>query len=67
MTQPININKLISEIIEDECKNHSQEIKAILNDILYREMCSTSSSLKSERIVGDYDKIFKKRLDKESE
>lgn len=64
MTQPLNINKLISEIIEDECKNHSPEMKEIITDILYREMYSTSSSLKTARIVGDYEKIFKKRLGK---
>lgn len=60
MTQTLNINKLISEIIDDECKNYSPEIKEIITEILHREMYSTSSSLKSVRVIGDYDKIFKK-------
>lgn len=60
MTQEFNINKLISEIIDDECKNYSPEIKEIITEILHREMYSTSSSLKSVRVIGDYDKIFKK-------
>ena len=60
MTQELNINKLISEIIDDECKNYSPEIKEIITEILHREMYSTSSSLKSVRVIGDYDKIFKK-------
>ena len=64
MTQALNINKLISEIIEDECKNNSKEIKEIINEILIREMYSTCSSLKTDRIVGDYERIFKKNLEK---
>ncbi|MDD3069213.1 MAG: hypothetical protein PHR89_03345 [Bacilli bacterium] len=53
------INTLIVEIIDDECKS-KPEVKLLINKALMREMSSGASKDNASKINQEYDAIFSK-------
>jgi len=50
------INALIIEIINEECKS-KPEVKMLINNALMREMCSGASKDNASKINQEYDSI----------
>ncbi|MFA7030365.1 MAG: hypothetical protein WC179_08830 [Candidatus Cloacimonadaceae bacterium] len=55
------INTLITEIIDDECKTNPK-VKMLINKALMREMCSGASKDNASKINQEYDSIVSKCL-----
>ncbi|MDD4437780.1 MAG: hypothetical protein PHS04_07090 [Tissierellia bacterium] len=55
------INTLILEIIDDECKS-KPEVKMLINKALMREMCSGASKDTALKINQEYDSIVSKSM-----
>jgi hypothetical protein len=53
------INSLIIEIINEECKS-KPDVKMLINNALMREMCSGASNDNASKINLEYDSIVSK-------